>query len=240
MVDAVTIASVRSHEAGAEGRLLAREWNPGSWTRRGCESSCGRVRSGLCLAGMEAVHGLARLRLTSRRIAALMLVGCLVAATADAAPPAGNAQASATGNARWVSRTIHFMYSAIGASSETTFYSCDRLQGLVTAILSQLGARDATVKPFGCFTNGGPEKFPGVDATFSVLVPADSGDQSEPARVEAHWQKVTLNTAGSCALMEQVKRRILPLFATRNPGSGCSPTFSVEVLQPVRATEPVS
>jgi len=184
---------------------------------------------------MEAAHRLALLRLASRRIATLLLVSCLVTVSAEAAPPAGNAPASAVAEAKWVPRTIHFMYSAVGASSETTFYSCDRLQGLVTAILSQLGARDATVKPFGCFTNGGPEQFAGVDATFSVLEPADRGDQSESTRVKARWQKVTLNTEGSCALMEQVKRRILPLFATRNPGPGCSPAFSVEVLQPLGA-----
>jgi len=164
-----------------------------------------------------------------------MLVSCLASASAGAASLAGNAPASAVANARWVPRTIHFMYSAVGASSETTFYSCDRLQGLVTEILSRLGARDTTVKPFGCFTNGGPEKFPGVDATFSALVPANGGDQSESPKVAARWQKVTLNAEGSCALLEQVRRRILPLFATRNPGSGCSPAFSVEVLQPVGA-----
>src|SRR6185437_16725162 len=129
--------------------------------------------------------------------------------------------------AQWVPRSIHFMYSAVAPSSETTFYSCDRLQGRITAILSQLGARDATIKPFGCFTNEGPERFPGVDATFSVLEPADSGDRSESTRVKAHWQTVILRTDDSCALMEQVKRRILPLFATRNQTPGCSPTFSV-------------
>lgn len=188
------------------------------------------------LGGMEATRPIALLRLASRRMATLLLAGCLVTVSAGAASTAGNTVSSA----QWVSRTIHFMYSAVAPSSETTFYSCDRLQGLVTAILRQLGARDVIVKPFGCFTSGGPERFPGVDATFSVLVPADGGNQGQSTLVEAHWQTVTLKTDASCALMEQVKRRILPLFATRNPGSGCSPTFSVEVLQPVKVAAPVS
>ena len=169
-------------------------------------------------------------------MATLLLASWVVTVSAAAASPAGNTVA----HAKWVPRTLHFMYSAVAPSSETTFYSCDRLQGLITAILRQLGARDATVKPFGCFTTGGPERFPGVDATFSVLVPADSGNEGQSTLVEAHWHTVILNTDASCALMEQVKRRILPLFATRNPSSGCSPTFSVEVLQPDKAVVPVS
>lgn len=187
---------------------------------------------------MEATPRFARLKSTSRRIAKLMLVSHLVAVSAGAVSQTANSQATTV--ATWAPRTIHFMYSAVAPSSETTFYSCDRLQQRITAILSQLGARDATIKPFGCFTNGGPEKFPGVDATFSVLAPAETADHRESEKLEAHWQKVTLNTDGACALMEQVRRRILPLFATRNPTPGCSSTFSVEVLQPIRSTAPVS
>jgi hypothetical protein len=185
---------------------------------------------------MEATPRSALLRSTPRRIAKLVLVSYLVAAAAGAMSQSANSQASTA--ARWVPRTIHFMYSAVAPSSETTYYSCDRLQERIKAILSQLGARDATIKPFGCVTNGGPERFPGVDATFSVLEPAVTGDHGESEKVAARWRKVTLNTEGSCALMEQVQRRILPLFATRNPTSSCS--LSVEVLQPVEPPAPVS
>src|SRR5262249_7386616 len=132
-------------------------------------------------------------------------------------------------------RKVHFMYTA-APDFHTTYYSCDSLQGQITTILRQLGARDAVVRPVGCTTSG-PERFPGVDATFSVLEPAGSGndDSASSKSVEANWDKVTLNTdTPSCALMEQVKQRILPLFATRNQSSGCSQRFTVEVLRPAK------
>jgi hypothetical protein len=169
-----------------------------------------------------------------------MLASSLLVASAGATAAASNDRPT-TGApiaAKWVPRKIHFMYSAISSSSKTTFYSCDSLQGQITAILRQLGARDEVVKPFGCFTNGGPERFPGVEATFSVLESARSDDQGAGSskNVEAHWDKVTLTTPDtSCALLEQVKQRILPLFTTRNQTSGCSPRFSVEVLRPVKS-----
>ena len=181
---------------------------------------------------MEAVSGLALLRRAAQRIAVVVLVSNLLAGSAGAVSPAANDGAVTV--ARWAPRTVHFMYAAVSPSSKTTFYSCDNLRARITAILGQLGARDAVVKPFGCFTTGGPEQFPGVDATFQVLEPAGTGDQSESKQVEARWEKVTLATDDSCALMEQVKQHILPLFPTRNQTSGCAPTFSVEVLRPVK------
>jgi hypothetical protein len=187
---------------------------------------------------MEAISEFALLRCAARRIATVVLVSALLGLSASAVSLAANDQAATV--AKWVPRKVHFMYSAVAPSSETTFYSCDNLQARITAILRQLGARDAVIKPFGCFTNGGPEKFPGVDATFSVLEPVGPGDQSGAKTVEAHWEKVTFNSDDSCALIEQVKRRILPLFPTRGQTPGCSPTFSVEVLQPVKPPAPVS
>jgi hypothetical protein len=95
------------------------------------------------------------------------------------------------------------------------------------------------VKPFGCMTGGGPERFPGVDARFSVLEPAGSGAEGATSskEVEARWDRVTLSARdASCALIEQVKRSILPLFATRDQTSGCSPHLSVEVLRPVHSS----
>jgi hypothetical protein len=128
------------------------------------------------------------------------------------------------------------MYSAVTPSSKTTYYSCDKLQGQLTAILKQLGARDEVVEPFGCITVAGPEKFAGVDATFSALELAGSGDHaaSSSESVAAQWDKVTLSSSTSCELIKQVQEHILPLFATRNQSS-CSPRFSLEVLRPVKA-----
>jgi hypothetical protein len=187
---------------------------------------------------MRSIIGFAIPGHTVRRVATAALAGGLLAASAVASAAASDDQPAVTAPiaAKWVPRKIHFMYLPVAPSSETTFYSCDGLQGQITGILRQLGARDEVVKPFGCMTNGGAERFAGVDATFSVLEPAGSGDQGAASSksVEAHWDKVTLTPDGSCALIEQVKRRILPLFSTRNQASGCSPRFSVEVLQPVK------
>ena len=183
---------------------------------------------------MNAVSEFSALRRGALRMATAALVGNLLVALAGAAAPTPNDQATTA--AKWVPRKIHFMYSAVAPSPSTTYYSCDNLQARITAILRQLGARDEVVKPFGCFTNGGPEEWPGVDATFSVLEPAGTSDQSAADKVQAHWEKVTLNSDNACALIEQVKRRILPLFVTRNQTSGCSSSFSLEVLQPSHDT----
>ncbi len=127
------------------------------------------------------------------------------------------------------------MYSA-APDFHATYYSCDSLQSRIKTILRQLGARDEVVKSTGCVTTG-PEKFPGIDATFSVLEPVGSGaqDATGSKNVEAQWDKVTLNADSSCALIEQVKRSILPLFTTRNQSSGCSERFSLDVLRPVKS-----
>jgi hypothetical protein len=172
---------------------------------------------------------------TARPIAVVMLASCLlfVSLTARAADEPTAAPLAA----KWAPRKIHFMYTPVAPSNVTTYYSCDKLQAQLTTILKQLGARDAVVKPFGCATNGGPERFAGVDATFSVLEPAGSSDQAPVSsdNVQAHWDQVTLRSGASCDLIEQVKREILPLFTTRNPSSGCSPRFNVEVLRPIKA-----
>jgi hypothetical protein len=171
----------------------------------------------------------------------MVLASGLLVASAGAVAAASDDPAAAPTAAKWVPRKIHFQYSAISPSSTTTFYSCDSLQSQIKAILQQLGARDEVVKPVGCTTSG-PERFPGVDATFKALEPVGSGGQGAAGSnsVQAHWDKVTLAPNASCELIEQVKQRILPLFATRNPTSGCSPRFSVEVLRPVKsvATNP--
>ena len=172
---------------------------------------------------------------TVRPIAVVMLASSLLFVSLAAV--AADEPTAAPLAAKWVPRKIHFMYTPVTPSSVTTYYSCDKLQAQITTILQQLGARDAVVEPFGCVTNGGPERFAGVDATFSVLEPAASADQAAVSSdsVAAHWDKVTLRSGASCDLIEQVKRDILPLFTTRNQSSGCSPRFNVEVLRPVKS-----
>jgi hypothetical protein len=143
-----------------------------------------------------------------------------------------------------------------------TRYTCDGLLEQMKSILQRLGASaDLVVKPYGCTQFEGPEPAPGVDATFSVLEPATGGGQSEGTGtgVPALWEKVTLNSdttrryngAGNCELIEQVKKRVLPLFATRNVdySTDCYPhadslqgtRLSVDVLRPAaKAPEPAS
>ena len=189
---------------------------------------------------MRLIAGFAVPRSIARRSAAAVLASSLLLSSVGASKDQPTTTAPIA--AKWAPRKIHFMYSADPLSSTTTFYSCDKLQDQVKAMLRQLGAQDEVVKPFGCITNGGPEKFPGVDATFSVLEPAGSADEgsASPKSVEAHWDKVTFTPDTSCALIRQVKDRILPLFTTRNQTTACSPRFSVEVLRPVKSSSPAT
>jgi hypothetical protein len=79
-------------------------------------------------------------------------------------------------------------------------------------------------------------------AAFSVLEPVGTGNEgtAHSQDVAARWDKVTLNSDASCALIEQVKRRILPLFSTRNASSDCSARFNVEVLRQIKSPGPQS
>ena len=190
--------------------------------------------------------GLAVPRRIERQLATLLLVSCLIAGSVAASAAESNDQARQTAaplTAKWAPHKLHFMYSAISPSSTTTYYSCDALQQKITSILQELGASaDLVVRPVGCIGGGRPERFPGVDATFSALEPLGTGNEStaHSQDVASRWENVTLTTDASCALIEQVKRNILPLFSTRNASSGCSPRFSVEVLRPVKSPGPES
>jgi hypothetical protein len=187
---------------------------------------------------VDQVSGSAARRLAARRVAALVVGSCVLFASVAAVAAGPDDQSTATLTAaKWAPRKVHFNYTPVSPSSTTTYLSCDRLQGQITAILQQLGARDAVVTPFGCITVGGPERFAGVDATFSVLEPAGSDDKSAASseHVQAQWDRVNVGRDTSCELMKQVDRSILPLFTTRNTNTGCPPRFSVEVLRPVKA-----
>jgi hypothetical protein len=204
---------------------------------------------------MKAVidSGLAAARRTARPVAALLLASSLVLCSTGAMA-AGSSHRSARTlapiSAKWVTRKLHFIYTPLGSPTTTTYYSCDGLRNSVTSILRLLGARkDLVVKSFGCIRFEGPERFPGVDATFSALEPAGTGDQgsAHAQNVAARWDKVTLNAetaqyftnAYSRELIEQAKNRILPLFATRNPTESMGgKRLSVEVLRPIESTRP--
>jgi hypothetical protein len=189
-----------------------------------------------------------RIRLT------LGLITTLLAAVAVGAPSDDAAAEGASVSAKWVPRKLHYVYQGF-----TAHYSCDGLQEQVKQILQKLGASDLNVRRSGCTRLEGPEPFPGVNATFSVLEPATVAAKgaANSQEVAARWETVTLDAstptrdnAGGCELIEQVKKEFLPLFATRNLqfSSDCFPHtaslvgahLSVEVLRPVKPPPPPS
>ncbi len=168
-------------------------------------------------------------------MAVIGLVGGVASAEAAAAAP-GEQPPAAPVSAKWVARKLHFMYSPVSPTFTTTVYSCDGLETQMTSILRKLRASsDLSIRTVGCVRASGPEKFPGVEATFSVLEPAGQHDTAGSQSVPAKWDKVTFDSDVSCQLFEQVKRKVLPLFATRNATSACGTPFTVEVLSPIKA-----
>ena len=184
-------------------------------------------------------------RSAPQRFLALATALAVLAGTAVAADPAPGSQP-----AKWVSRDLNYTYQGF-----TTQYTCEGLRSSVVTILRALGARRADLKvqvaPCAALGNGEISLSPGVRGTLSVLVPATPEELSrgDPGIVPAHWQTVDLmrdrdlvtRENGQCELLEQSRRRLLPLFTTRNLQftSNCVPhetfaggmTFKVDVLQ---------
>ena len=177
------------------------------------------------------------------------------AADAPAAVPAEPPVA-----AHWVTRKFNLTYMGL-----TAHYSCDGLLDSVRDILLQLGARksDMDVSEAGCIRLNGPSPMPGVEGSFSVLVPAEAAasgttvsngataSNQDGAPVQAQWRRVDLvrklhydfDLTGHCELLEQMHRQVLPLISSRNVDfmSTCFPhdavlggvTFKLDVLVPV-------
>jgi hypothetical protein len=144
----------------------------------------------------------------------------------------------------------------------TAHYTCDGLRDTVRDVLLALGARkkDLKIQPRGCSKLEGPEPFPGVAATFSVLVPVtpdEIGKLGNVAPQPTQWQTVDLvkrnqygRNQAPCELLEQLKDKALPLFTSRNLmfRSACVPHeislgeihFSVDVLRPAPASGPAA
>ncbi len=188
-----------------------------------------------------------------RVIVPVLLTSTLIAGSAAAAEPADSSPQSAPISAKWVNRKLHYVYQGF-----TAHYSCDGLQDAVKRILLQLGARasDLVVKRSGCTRLEGPEPSPGVNATFSVLEPAGSGDKgaANSQDVAARWENVTIeastptrDNSGGCELIQDVKKQFLPLFATRDLKyvSDCFPhteslvgaDIKVDVLRPIKSAK---
>lgn len=179
-------------------------------------------------------------------------VAVLFAAALGSAAPLASAHA-ADPSAVWVQRKLHFVYSGF-----TSHFSCDGLRDEMKSILLQLGARkqDLQVQETGCTAFNRPEAFPGVQATFFALLPEDQAGavkgEVSGQPIAAEWRTVELGSgrdalaqAGKCELIEQVKHKVLPLFATRNLQyvDNCVPhqlmlggtTITVQALMPSAA-----
>jgi hypothetical protein len=155
--------------------------------------------------------------------------------------------ASPAVQAVWAPRHVYFVYRGF-----TVQYSCSGLRDQIVRLLTRLGARDLNVRPVGCVRPEGPERFPGVEVSMRVLVPA-ARTADGAARVVAHWKKVVLlsgggyHAGGKCELMAQFRHTFLPVFAARaiHLRARCIPRqltpgvhLSAEVLVPDSTVSP--
>jgi hypothetical protein len=169
---------------------------------------------------------------------------CVAAAAAEGT--AGESQ-----SAVWTPRELTFVYQGF-----TTRYSCDGLRDKIRGVLLDLGAQKKGLKvtELGCSSPAGrPDPFPGVRIQINVLQPAANAKADQV--VPAHWKAVDLKLrdsfsidSGECELVEQIRDKILPLFATRNvelrstcvphQASPVRPSLKLEVLAPDDAQHP--
>jgi hypothetical protein len=156
------------------------------------------------------------------------LAGLLLGLPAAAADTGAPAAAAATAQpAVWTQKQLNFLFQGF-----TAHYSCDGLETKIKHVIKELGARgDFEVHSYGCGTSGRPDPFPSVSIKMSVLQPAPAATAATDI-VPAHWQRVDLHLdrdpvweAGDCELLEQIKQKLLPLFATRDIdfASNCVP-----------------
>jgi hypothetical protein len=165
-------------------------------------------------------------RFVRSQLVALATVAALTCAAARANPPPDESAVSGPEVAVWTPKELNFIYRGF-----TTEYSCDGLQDKMKYVLIKLGARrDVQTRGFGCTRLRGPDPFAGVRIRINVLQLA--GKQSAQAVVPAHWKSIDLladrnpvDAAADCELIEQIKQKVLPLFAARNVdfGSACVP-----------------
>ena len=155
-------------------------------------------------------------RSVPRQVARLAAVAMLTCALAWANPQSEPSAGSGRESAVWAPKELNFAYQGF-----TTKYSCDGLQAKMRSVLLQLGSRpDVQVRGYGCTRLTGPDPFAGVKIRMNVLQRAD---QPAGQAVPAHWKRVDLlanrdplDAAADCELIDQIREKVLPLFATRN------------------------
>ena len=189
------------------------------------------------------------LRILIATTAVISSAAAATAETATAVAPVGPAQSSQT--AVWEPRTL----KNFGSS---TLASCEGITRYLRAHLIELGARagDIRIDERACYgvPGGNVEtKFRSVDATFSVLVPANkSNGKARGEIVEARWQIVEMRPGEvrggkefggfeSCTNLKYVTQTILPLFSARDvkliSNAVCNKTgvgLRAEVLTPMQ------
>lgn len=183
-------------------------------------------------------------------VAAACALAFPVQAAQTGAAPAEDAQ-----SAVWAQKELTFIYQGF-----TTRYSCDGLRDKVWGVLLDLGAekKGLKVQEWGCSSPfGRPDPFPGVRVKMSVLQPAGASADDKQTPVAAHWKPVDLKLrdsysidSGECELVEQIRQKIVPLFATRNvdlksdciphQATATRPTLKLEVLVPDKQNEKVA
>lgn len=189
-------------------------------------------------------------------LAGSAVLACILSShswAAEVRPANGEAASAERQPAVWTEKELTFVYQGF-----TTKYSCDGLRDKVRDVLLDLGARKKGLKvtQLGCSSSlGRPDPFPGVRVKMSVLLPASGTADEKQAPVPAHWKPVDLKLrnsfttdSGECELVEQIRNKIVPLFATRNvelrttcvphQASAASPSLKLEVLAPDDARDP--
>jgi hypothetical protein len=161
--------------------------------------------------------------LTQAMLAALVLALPAWAVAADDGATPGQAQPAV-----WTPKELTFVFMGF-----TAHYSCDGLRDKISHVLGELGARsDFKVDYYGCPSGfGKPDPFPAVRIKMQVLQPAGADDKGTGV-IGAHWRRVDLHLekdpvweAADCELLEQIRQKILPLFAPRkvDVASNCVP-----------------
>jgi hypothetical protein len=196
------------------------------------------------------LNSVVRLSVFLAPVAAAWVLVFPVQAAQTAAAPAEEGQPAV-----WAQKELTFVYQGF-----TTRYSCDGLRDKVRGVLLDLGAekKGLKVQELGCTSPfGRPDPFPGVRVKMSVLQPAGGSSDDKQTPVAAHWQPVDLKLrdsfstdSGECELVEQIRQKILPLFATRNvdlksdciphQASATRPSLKVEVLVPDKQDDKVA
>jgi hypothetical protein len=183
------------------------------------------------------------------------LAACLLVSSAWAAEAGSAAAPGESQPAVWTDKELTFVYQGF-----TTKYSCDGLRDKVRSVLLDLGAqkKDLKVQQLGCSSSAGrPDPFPGVRVKMRVLQPASGTADEKQTPVPAHWKPVDLKLrdsfttdSGECELVEQIRHKIVPLFAARNvdlkttciphQATASRPTLRLEVLAPDDAQHPAA